>query len=216
MPEGDRSLAVLPADHPGRGSIEEIAKVGERAAALTNQMLAFSRKQILAPVVVNLNAFIADIEKMPGRLIREDIRLTRAFDPDLHPVKVDPGQIGQVLMNLVVNARDAMPDGGQISIKTANVELNEAAARDLSGIQPGVYAVLTVKDRGCGMDEAIRSHIFEHDRIRGVAAWLFEFFCPVCDGISVLAGSGAFFRAQRGVCRDSKIESLAIRVRQSC
>lgn len=158
---GDLLLQMLPADHPGRSSIEEIAKVGERAAALTNQMLAFSRKQVLAPMVMNLNALITDIERMLVRLIREDIRLTRALDPDLHPVKIDPGQIGQVLMNLVVNARDAMPDGGQITIKTANVELGESASRELPGIQPGTYAVLTVQDTGCGMDESTRSRIFE-------------------------------------------------------
>ncbi|MBM4069340.1 MAG: PAS domain S-box protein [Planctomycetes bacterium] len=158
---GDLLLQMLPDDHPGRISIEEIAKVGERAAALTNQMLAFSRRQVLAPVIVNLNSLIKDIERMLGRLIREDIRLTRTLDPDLFPVKVDPGQIGQVLMNLVVNARDAMPDGGQITIKTSNVELKASASREMPGIQPGNYVLLTVQDTGCGMDESVRSHIFE-------------------------------------------------------
>lgn len=158
---GDLLRQMLPADHPGRGSVEEIAKIGERAAALTNQMLAFSRKQILAPLVVNLNGLINDIERMLGRLIRENIRMVHDLDPDLYPVKVDPGQIGQVLMNLVVNSRDAMPDGGQITIKTANAELSEAAARELPGIPAGKYAVLTVQDTGCGMDEAVRSRIFE-------------------------------------------------------
>lgn len=161
MGHGDLMLQTLPADHPARGSIQEISKVAERAAALTNQMLAFSRKQVLAPVVVNLNNLVTDIETMLRRLVREDIHLTRNLDPDLFPVKVDPGQMGQVLMNLVVNARDAMPEGGNIAIRTTNVELTEATARELAGIQPGSYAVLTVQDSGCGMDESIKSHIFE-------------------------------------------------------
>jgi PAS domain S-box-containing protein len=154
-------LQRLPPDQPAHRSIKEIHKAGDRAALLTRQLLAFSRKQVLAPVVVNLNTLIADMDQMLRRLIREDIHLTTTLEPDLRPVKVDAGQMGQVLMNLVVNARDAIPDGGKIVIETANLELTERGSRDCPEIPPGMYVMLAVSDTGCGIDDATKSHIFE-------------------------------------------------------
>jgi PAS domain S-box-containing protein len=140
---------------------EEVARAGERAAALTAQLLAFSRKQVLSPVVVNLNALIADLSKLLRRLIGEDVELKAHLGPDLHRVKVDPGQLGQALMNLVVNARDAIPRGGTVTIRTANTDVDETTARSQPGLRPGPYVTLTVSDTGCGMSEAVKAHLFE-------------------------------------------------------
>ncbi|HZT83201.1 MAG TPA: PAS domain S-box protein [Gemmataceae bacterium] len=154
-------LADLGADHPAREMLDEVARAGERAAALTRQLLAFSRKQMLVPEVLDLNAVVADFQKMIGRLIGEDIQLLTLPGDGLRPVKVDPGQLEQVLMNLVVNARDAMPQGGRLTIETANADLDEDYARACPEVQPGPYVLLAVTDTGCGMDEATRARIFE-------------------------------------------------------
>jgi two-component system cell cycle sensor histidine kinase/response regulator CckA len=145
----------------GRELVHEIKKAGERAATLTRQLLAFSRKQVLQPVTLDLNALIAELEKMLRRLIGEHIDLATALDPDLGRVKADPGQIEQVALNLVVNARDAMPTGGRITIETRNVELDASSMVDKQGAQPGPYVMLAVCDTGCGMDEATKVRIFE-------------------------------------------------------
>ncbi|HKR13738.1 MAG TPA: response regulator [Pyrinomonadaceae bacterium] len=144
-----------------RGYLEEIRKAGDRAANLTRQLLAFGRKQMLKPVVLNLNDVVADIEKMLRRLIGEDIRFTTKLDPALHKVKTDPGQIEQVLMNLVVNARDAMPFGGTMTVETANFEVDHEYAARHVGIAPGKYVRLAVSDTGCGMDQETKARIFE-------------------------------------------------------
>ena len=149
---------------PGNSSYEyaeEIEKAGRRAVSLTRQLLAFSRQQILEPVILNLNTLVSDMEKMLPRLIGEDIRLNLILDPAIGQVKADPGQIEQVVMNLAVNARDAMPDGGRLTIETANAELDETFARVHPGSVPGQYVMLAVTDTGTGMDPEIQAQIFE-------------------------------------------------------
>jgi PAS domain S-box-containing protein len=138
----------------------EIKKAADRAAALTRQLLAFSRKQLLQPTVLNLNGIVTDISKMLERLIGDHIELVKELDRSLWMIEVDPGQIEQVLVNLAVNARDAMPEGGRLTINTINVELAGAYCRHL-GIAPGEYIMLTVSDTGCGMSEEIQKRIFE-------------------------------------------------------
>jgi PAS domain S-box-containing protein len=144
-----------------RSFVEEIHKAGERSAALTAQLLAFSRRQVLEPKVVNLNDRVRGVVTMLRRLIGEDVALTTRLDPDLGHVKADPGQLEQVLINLAVNARDAMPAGGRLTIETANVDLDEAEAERRPEVRPGRYVQLTVGDTGVGMDDATKAHIFE-------------------------------------------------------
>jgi two-component system, cell cycle sensor histidine kinase and response regulator CckA len=144
-----------------REALEEIKRSGERAAALTQQLLAFSRKQVLQPKVVNLNMVVADMGKMLTRLIGADIEFTVTTEPALGSVLVDPGQIEQVIMNLTVNARDAMPEGGTLTISTAEIVLDANDARRPAGSEPGIYVTLTVSDSGHGIDAATLSKIFE-------------------------------------------------------
>lgn len=146
---------------PRRSDIEEVKKAAERAASLTRQLLAFSRQQSLDPRLLALNSIVADMEKMLHRLLGEDIRLKTHLDPRLHQVKADQGQVEQVLMNLVVNARDAMPRGGTLTITTSNLAIQESELREHVGLQPGDYVVLSVADTGIGMDAATQSRIFE-------------------------------------------------------
>jgi CheY-like chemotaxis protein len=141
--------------------LEEIHNAGERAAALTRQLLTFSRKAVLSPVVLDLNALVANVQKMLSRLIGEDIELKVIFDPMIWRVKVDPGQMEQVIMNLVINARDAMPRGGKLIVETSNIELDDAYAEQHPGTQPGHYVQIAVSDTGSGMDAATLAHIFE-------------------------------------------------------
>jgi two-component system, cell cycle sensor histidine kinase and response regulator CckA len=140
---------------------DEIGKAAERATGLTRQLLAFSRKQVLQPRIFDLNAAVVDTEKMLRRVIGEDLQLVTRLDDGLGQVRVDPGQIDQVLMNLAVNARDAMPRGGRLTIETANVELDAAAARAEPGVPPGRYVRLTVGDTGQGMTPEVRARVFE-------------------------------------------------------
>ena len=144
-----------------RRSVDQIQKSSERAAALTRQLLAFSRMQVMQPRVLDLNGVVADTGKMLRRVIGEHIDLILRYDSGLGRVKADPGQIEQVLLNLVVNARDAMPSGGKVVIETCNLSLDEAAARRISSLHPGSYVVLSVSDTGVGMDPETQSHIFE-------------------------------------------------------
>jgi len=140
---------------------EEIEKAGKRAAALTRQLLAFSRQQVLTPAVLNLNDLVTDMAKMLPRLIGEDIAVSTLMASDLGSVKADRGQIEQVIMNLAVNARDAMPEGGKLLIKTSNRTLDRAYARQHAGARPGQYVMLEVADSGMGMDTDTLTHIFE-------------------------------------------------------
>ena len=144
-----------------RGPAKEISGAAERATSLTRQLLAFSRKQMLTPKVLDLNGVVTENLKMLTRLIGEDIDLVMIPGADLRPVKADPGQIEQVILNLAVNARDAMPHGGRLTIETANVTLDEAYARLHSPVQPGDYTMLVITDTGVGMDTETQSHIFE-------------------------------------------------------
>jgi len=149
------------ADEKMRKDAQQIIKAGERASALTRQLLAFSRRQMLQPKVVDINGIVADTEKLLRRLIGEDIELMTQLEPTLGRVKADPGQIEQVIMNLAINARDAMPRGGKLSIETANVKLSDKRARQYLGIEPGRYILLAVSDTGIGMDADTQAHIFE-------------------------------------------------------
>lgn len=144
-----------------RRNVEQIQKSADRAVSLTRQLLAFSRKQILQPRVLDLNAIVAEMGKMLPRLIGENIELVISTAPSLGKVKADPGQIEQVILNLAVNARDAMPQGGKLTIETANVELDEAHVRGHVTSKPGPHIMLAVSDNGCGMDPETQSHIFE-------------------------------------------------------
>src|SRR6185437_13362364 len=129
----------LAVDEPMREFVAEIIKAADRATSLTRQLLAFSRKQMLMPRVLNLNTLLTDLDKMLRRLIGEDIELVITPGADVHPVKADQSQLEQILMNLVVNARDAMPRGGQLAVTTANVELDAAALRDSPEVTPGSF-----------------------------------------------------------------------------
>jgi len=158
---GELLRRKLRKNDPRRAKIDLILKAAERAAGLTRQLLAFSRQQVLQPKIVDLNGLVSDMEKMLRRLIGEDVTLETSLDPDLGRVKADPGQIEQVLMNLAVNARDAMPDGGRLTIETRNVELglDEVARRPPT--LAGPYVMLAVSDSGMGMDTETQSHLFE-------------------------------------------------------
>ena len=141
--------------------VDQIKKAGDRAAALTRQLLAFSRKQILQPEVLDLNHIVVELNKMLQRLIGEDIDLLMGLAADLGKVKADPNQLEQVLMNLVVNARDAMPKGGKLTIETSNVHLSKESADFHMSVPPGHYVMLAVSDSGCGMDAQTQARIFE-------------------------------------------------------
>jgi len=146
---------------PNRHSAEQVMKAGERAAALTNQLLAFSRRQVLQLKVLDLNPTVSGLGAMLQRLIGEDIDLRMELRPDIGRVNADAGQLEQVLMNLAVNARDAMPTGGKLTIETANVDLDESYAGRHIAVKPGPYVLLAVSDTGSGMDEATKQRLFE-------------------------------------------------------
>ncbi len=156
----DLALAQLSPDAPLRSNLECIQESAERAANLTRQLLAFARRQVIEPRRINLNQLIVNLNKMLHRLIGEDIKLVTQTVSDLGQVRADPGQIEQVLLNLVVNARDAMPDGGTLTIRTANATINEDYARRHLAT-PGKYAMVSVTDTGVGMTEEVKQHIFE-------------------------------------------------------
>src|SRR5437773_9313187 len=154
-------LNSLGANLHARKNVEQIKKAGRRAATLTRQLLAFSRRQVLQLRVLDLNAVVTNFEAMLQPLIGEDILLEAVLQPGLGLVKVDPGQIEQIILNLTVNARDAMPEGGKLTIETANVELDEAYARRHVSVRPGPYVMLAISDTGCGMDAETQARIFE-------------------------------------------------------
>jgi PAS domain S-box-containing protein len=151
----------LPPESPYRRDVEEIRKAGTRASSLTRQLLAFSRKQVIAPRVADLNEVVAGMEKMLRRLIGEDIDLVTVLRPGLWNVRIDTGQVEQVLLNLAVNARDAMPGVGKLLVETENGSIGEGLTERLGFGVPGEYVILSVRDNGSGMDEETLSHIFE-------------------------------------------------------
>ncbi len=151
----------MSASDPGRARLDAIEEAGQRAAALTRQLLAFGRKQILAPKIVDLGKSVVKIERMLRRLIGEDIELTVHSTTPLDPVFVDPGQVDQIIMNLAVNARDAMPTGGRLTIETANVVLDETYAAEHVGVVPGPHVMLAVSDTGVGMAPTTQARMFE-------------------------------------------------------
>ncbi|MFH2026442.1 MAG: PAS domain S-box protein [bacterium] len=154
-------LDRLDNNNPLRKNVEKIMKAGEQAASLTRQLLAFSRKLVLESKVMDLNTVVTDVEKMLERLIGEDIKMDTFLEPDLMHVKVDPGQIEQVIMNLVFNARDAMPDGGKITVKTENVIIDKNLSKVIPEALPGRFVRFSVEDSGVGIDKAILDQIFE-------------------------------------------------------
>jgi signal transduction histidine kinase/ActR/RegA family two-component response regulator len=154
-------LDDLAATDPMRADLEEIKKAGERGADLTRQLLAFSRQQVIEPRILDLNHVVESMDKMIRRLIGEDIELKTSPGRELGRVVTDPGHIEQVILNLVVNARDAMPDGGTLTIETGNAELDEAYAREHLGVTPGAHVMLAISDSGSGMDRATQERIFE-------------------------------------------------------
>jgi PAS domain S-box-containing protein len=154
-------LRNLAPNDPNRNLAEQIMKAGDRAAALTRQLLAFSRRQVLQPKVLELNKLVTSLSTMLRRLIGEDVELRLVLSPDLGRVSADPGQLEQVLMNLAVNARDAMPKGGILTIETTNLELDENYAGRHISVKSGPYIQLAVSDTGTGMDEATKARLFE-------------------------------------------------------
>jgi two-component system cell cycle sensor histidine kinase/response regulator CckA len=157
----DLLLEDLGPEDPKRSDVQEIRVAAQRAAALTRQLLAFSRKQVFQSRVLDLNTTVQTLDKMLRRLIGEDVKLECALAGGLGAVRADPAQMEQVILNLAVNARDAMPSGGRLTIETANVDLDETYAREHAGAVPGAYAMLAVSDTGIGMDAETRLHIFE-------------------------------------------------------
>jgi CheY-like chemotaxis protein len=155
------SLAGLDPQDPRQSDIAEIQKAGMRAARLTRQLLGFSRKQIINPTLLDLSAVVAGMQPMLGRLIGEDVTIVLALSPEPPLVKVDRGQVEQIVMNLAVNARDAMPSGGILTIETASVYLDEHYATTHLNVKPGPYEVLTVTDTGVGMTAEVQARLFE-------------------------------------------------------
>jgi hypothetical protein len=154
-------LGAMPESDPNYEAVEQIMKAGERAAALTRQLLSYSRRQVRQPKLLNLNQVLGEIEPMLRRLIGEDIEFQYNLAAEIGQVNADPGQVEQVIMNLAVNARDAMPRGGRLTIETRNVELDRLYASTHTGTQPGSYVALLVGDTGTGMDAETRAHMFE-------------------------------------------------------
>lgn len=157
----DLTLRGFSANDPGKAKVQEIKAAALRAAALTRQLLAFSRKQALQPKVLDLNTLITDVSKMLRRLIGEDVEFITLLRPEAGCVSADPGQIEQVLMNLVINARDAMPQGGKVIIETSNVELDKAYTNMHMEVNPGKYVMLSISDTGTGMNKETQNRIFE-------------------------------------------------------
>jgi nitrogen-specific signal transduction histidine kinase/ActR/RegA family two-component response regulator len=155
------ALDSLPSDHSAHADLQEIQRAANRAAALTNQLLSFARKRVIEPSIFGLNDLIRDMESLLRRLIGEEVVLIIRLDPQLGPIRADPGQIEQVLVNLVVNARDAMSTGGMLTIVTSNAQLDGAYARQHTGATAGAYALLSVSDTGVGMPREVQAHIFE-------------------------------------------------------
>jgi two-component system, cell cycle sensor histidine kinase and response regulator CckA len=188
-----------------RADVEEIVKAGTRAAGLTRQLLAFSRKQVLEPQIIEINRLTGDLQKMLHRLIGEDVELVHKLAPDLGRVKADPGQIEQVIMNLVVNARDAMPDGGTLTIETANVVLDADDVAEQPALKQGSFVMLAIGDTGAGMDAITKQRLFEpfyttKEVGKGTGLGLSTVY-----GIVMQSGGNIWFSSELGVGTTFKI-----------
>ena len=199
----DLLLHRLPAYSTLRRDVEEIRRAGDRAAGLTRQLLAFSRRQVLQPKILDLNTVVTTMELMLRRLIGEDIELSTDLSPALGQVKADPGQLEQVIVNLVVNARDAMPDGGRITIGTVDVDLSTSYSNAHPGVRPGPHVLLSVADTGLGMSDETQAHLFEpffttKEKGKGTGLGLATVYGIVQQSgghirVNSVAGSGATF-----------------------
>jgi len=158
---GELATNSLPAGHPSRELLGEMTKAGERAANLTQQLLAYSRKTVLAPKLIDVNAIISDMERLLRRLISEDIEFIARLQPNMGLIHADPGHLEQVIVNLVVNARDAMPGGGTLTIETQQVHLDSTQLESNPGVRPGEFAMISVNDTGYGMTPEVLAHLFE-------------------------------------------------------
>jgi PAS domain S-box-containing protein len=201
----EMALADLPPDHAIREPLDEIRSAGESAMGLTRQLLAFSRRQLVEPAFLNVNDLVADMDKMLRRLIGEHIEFGARTDPEIGTVKADRGQIEQVLMNLVVNARDAMPAGGSLTIETSNVTLDDEYPRRAIDVVPGEYVMLAVSDTGTGMSETIQARIFEpffttKERDKGTGLGL-----ATCYGIAKQAGGHIAVYSEEGLGTTMKV-----------
>jgi CheY-like chemotaxis protein len=157
----DLARLALPADALGRGELAEIKRAALRATNLTGQLLAFARRQVIKPRIVNLNDLLLDMDKLLRRLIDEDIELITLPSVDLGMIKADPSQLEQVIVNLAVNARDAMPEGGKLTLATANVIIDQASVPQRTASRAGAYVLLTISDTGMGMSEDVKARAFE-------------------------------------------------------
>ncbi|MBN1293033.1 MAG: PAS domain S-box protein [Candidatus Latescibacteria bacterium] len=160
---GNAEVALLSTspDHPNYEKVKEVVHAGRRASNLTNRLLAFCRNQIIEPRILNLNTEVIEMDSLFRNLIGEKIEFTTGFAENLWPIKIDPGQIEQLLTNLIINARDAMPEGGTLAVETSNVVLKEDRVRNKNIMTPGDYVLITVRDSGTGIDEDVLSRIFE-------------------------------------------------------
>lgn len=202
-------------DDPSKAFLMQILRAGERASSLTRQMLAFSRQQILEPKVLNLNAVVKDAERLLGRLIGEDLMIVMNLSSTLDPVKIDPGQMEQVIMNLVVNARDAMPDGGEITMETRNILLDNSYVETHPEVKAGYYVLLAVADSGSGMAADIVQRIFEpffttKDMGKGTGLGL-----SVVQGIVKQSGGSIQVQSEIGVGTTFNVYLPAVRERLS-
>jgi signal transduction histidine kinase/CheY-like chemotaxis protein len=211
--QAEVSLNRLSPVDPLRAELDEIVRTSDRASSLTRQLLAFGRKQMLKPQVLNLNALVAQVAALLPPVLGVDIKLKLDLEPDLGPIKADSSQLEQVMMNLVFNARDAMPDGGELTIRTENAYLDKGRVAGHAGMLPGPHVMLAVNDTGCGMDQELLAHIFEpffttKDRTKGTGLGLASVYGTVhqsggCITVSSKIGEGTqvqiYFARAEGV-----------------
>jgi CheY-like chemotaxis protein len=205
-------------NNPILGDLRQIQQAARRSADITRQLLAFSRKQVIDPKVININPLIKDVTKMLGRLLGEDIDILFFPEPDLYNTKVDSGQLHQIITNLAINARDAMPNGGKLTLETANTIFDDAYCRVHAGFQPGTFVMLAISDNGTGIDPEIMPHIFEpffttKEQDKGTGLGLASVYGAVKHGngyINVYSepGQGTCFKLYFPACIEKKAAPL--------